>query len=423
MFKTDQTILVLAHKYIGAQEIMQRIRFAYEACPTWLKAGAVDYNKGSITFENGSRILSQTTTANSGRGLSISLLYLDEFSHVPNNIAKDFWTSISPTLSTGGRVIVTSTPNSDEDQFAELWKGALNCIDDYGNPTVLGKNGFKALKIIWDRHPDRDAAWAAKQRADLGDEMFLREHCGEFVIADETLINGLTLRDLKGIDPVERQGTVRWYDKPKQGTLYLVALDPSLGTGYDPAAIQVFEGPELTQIAEWQHNKTPIQQQVGIMAEITKYLVEASGDPNNIYYTVENNTIGEAALDAIQNRGEESIPGIFLSEPGKLGAGKRYRKGINTTHGKKISACSKLKNLVENGRIKIKSKNLVSELKAFVAVGVTFKAKAGETDDLVLAALSIVRMADILKNYHTGLFEAMMERETENYVPLPFVVG
>ena len=75
MFKPDQTILVAAHKLIGAHEIMQRIRYGYECCPDFIRAGVVNYNKGSIEFENGSRIVSQTTTATTGRGMSISLLY------------------------------------------------------------------------------------------------------------------------------------------------------------------------------------------------------------------------------------------------------------------------------------------------------------------------------------------------------------
>lgn len=75
MFHPDQTVLVAAHKYSGAQEIMQRIRYAYEDCPDHIRCGVVSYNKGSIEFDNGSRIVSQTTTSNTGRGMSISLLY------------------------------------------------------------------------------------------------------------------------------------------------------------------------------------------------------------------------------------------------------------------------------------------------------------------------------------------------------------
>ena len=75
MFVPDSTILIAAHKYTGAQEIMQRIRYAYELCPDFIRAGSTSYNKGSIEFENGSRIVSQTTTETTGRGMSISLLY------------------------------------------------------------------------------------------------------------------------------------------------------------------------------------------------------------------------------------------------------------------------------------------------------------------------------------------------------------
>jgi hypothetical protein len=117
--------------------------------------------------------------------MSISLLYSDEFAYVRPTIAKEFWTSISPTLATGGKAIITSTPNSDEDKFAEIWKGANKCIDEYGNTTELGINGFKAYRAYWNEHPDRDEQWAAEQRAQLGDERFRREMdciCGESVI-------------------------------------------------------------------------------------------------------------------------------------------------------------------------------------------------------------------------------------------------
>ena len=175
MFVADATVLIAAHKYAGAQEIMSRIRYAYENCPDHIKAGAVTYNKGNIDFDNGSRIISATTTENTGRGLSISLLYLDEFAFVRPTIAKEFWTSITPTLSTGGKAIITSTPNSDEDQFAYIWKGANKTEDEYGNQTELGINGFRAFRAFWREHPDRDDQWATEMRSQLGDDRFRRE--------------------------------------------------------------------------------------------------------------------------------------------------------------------------------------------------------------------------------------------------------
>ena len=424
MFVPDATILVAAHKFLGAQEIMQRIRYAYELCPNHIRAGATSYNKGSIEFDNGSRIVSQTTTENTGRGMSITLLYLDEFAFVRPTIASEFWTSITPTLSTGGKAIITSTPNSDEDQFALIWKQANKTEDEYGNPRLdgLGINGFKAFRSFWKEHPDRDDAWAREQRAQLGEERFRREMDCEFVINDETLISPLKLLDLVGVEPTSKTGQVRWYKRIDKDKMYIIALDPSLGTGGDPSAIQVFEAETTEQVAEWRHNKTDVPTQVKIMAEIVKTIFETVNNEQSIYYSVENNTLGEAALISINEYGEENIPGYFLSDNSVQGtSGRRIRKGFTTTNKSKIVACNKLKILVESGRMKIYSKSLISELKNFVASGSSYQAKPGETDDLVMSTLLATRMLMLLQSYHADLDSHLKDHSDNIVEPFPFI--
>jgi hypothetical protein len=421
MFVPDSTILIAAHKYTGSQEIMQRIRYAYELCPDHIRAGSTSYNKGNLDFENGSRIVSATTTENTGRGMSISLLYADEFAFVRPGIAKEFWTSISPTLATGGKAIITSTPNSDEDQFALLWKGANKCEDTYGNPTEVGVNGFKAYRSFWNEHPDRDEAWALAQRAQLGEDRFRREMDCEFIINDETLIAPAKLIDLQGSEPVYRTGQVRWFSKPKADRIYVVALDPSLGTGGDPAAIQVFEANSTEQVAEWRHNRTPIPEQVRILADICRHINETVNDSKSIYFSVENNTIGEAALISISEYGEENIKGYFLSDPHGGGGGRRYRKGFNTSNKPKLAACNKFKTLIESGKMKVRSSALVSELKTFVAHGVSYAAKPGETDDLVMASLLAVRMLQVLQTFDLGIDNQLRDHGEVINPPMPFV--
>jgi hypothetical protein len=422
MFIPDSTILVAAHKFTGAQEIMQRIRYAYELCPDYIRAGVTSYNKGSIEFENGSRIVSATTTETTGRGMSITLLYADEFAYVRPTIATEFWTSITPTLATGGKAIITSTPNSDEDQFALIWKGANKCEDEWGNPTDVGVNGFKAYRSYWNEHPDRDEEWAAQQRSQLGEERFRREMDCEFIIDDETLINAVTLFDLEGVEPAFKHGQVRWYQKLNKGKTYIVTLDPSLGTGGDPAAIQIFEADTTTQVGEWHHNKTPIEAQVRLLADICKYINEEIKSPNNIYYSVENNSIGEAALISIDQYGEHNIPGTFMTESNQLG-GKKQRRGFNTNRKSKIQACSKLKNLVESKRMKIKSKFLVSELKTFVAQGNSFAAKPGETDDLIMSTILSIRVMQELQYYDANLSNQMRDHSDPDLEPMPFMMS
>lgn len=242
----------------------------------------------------------------------------------------------------------------------------------------------------------------------------------EFLIEEETLISSIKLLEMQGQDPAELQGQVRWYRKPQKDRLYLVALDPSLGTGGDMAAIEVFEVPTMIQVAEWQHNRTPVQKQIQVLKEIVKRCSDWAG-VNNVYYSVENNTLGEAALVSISEIGEENIAGVFLSEPARAGQTRRYRKGFTTTPKSKLAACAKLKSLVENNKITIISKNLVSELKTFVSSGVSFAAKYGETDDLVMALMLVVRMSQVLKNYHPELEQQISDRQDEFIEPMPFI--
>ena len=244
MFKSEQTILIVSNIFSAASEIMERIRYSYELMPDWLKPGVLVYNRNSITFDNKSRVIARATTKNSGRGLSLSVLYADELSAVDLRKQRDFWSAIRPTLSTGGKCIITSTPGNDEDVFAQIWLSAINTYDDYGNlnKSGLGRNGFKAIQYTWKNHPKRDAAWEKEERQAMGDdERFEREHNCKFIGADETLINPLVLSKLRGAEPLFLTGRVRWYARPQPDKTYLIALDPAMGTGGDYAAIQVFQ--------------------------------------------------------------------------------------------------------------------------------------------------------------------------------------
>ena len=423
MFNPDQTILIAAHKYSGAQEIMQRIRFAYETLPDHIRAGVTAYNKGSLEFDNGSRIIAQATTENTGRGLSISLAYLDEFAFVRGTIAREFWTALSPTLSTGGKCIITSTPNQDDDQFAQIWREAQKNIDDFGNITQTGKNGFAHYLATWEVHPDRDQDWADEESGKIGEERFRREHNCEFIAFDETLIDSIKLASMETQEPYAKMGQVRWYRPIKKDHIYMIGLDPSLGTGGDNAAIQVYELPGMRQIAEWQNNRTKVQGQVRIMQQIAEYIENETLGESEIYYSIENNTLGEAALVTVMEMGEENIPGTFLSESKAHGNSRKFRRGFTTTHKSKISACSKLKHWVETDKLGVASNNLLRELKTFIARGNSFSAKEGETDDLVMSLVLVIRMSQELVNYEEKAFEYLLSEDgfDDEYVePMQF---
>ena len=430
MFHSDTTILVAAHQYSGAAEIMQRIRYAYEFFPDFLRAGVIDYNKSFITFDNGSRIISQATTEKTGRGLSLSLIYLDEFAFVEPRMAAEFWTSLSPTLSTGGSCIITSTPNSETDQFSQIWREANKTVDEYGNPRPngLGANDFKALTIDWKEvpRPETHEEFERKMRTQLGDAKWEREFECQFISEEETLISPYVLRALNGEEAYQTTGRTRWYSPILPNRMYILGLDPSMGTGGDNAAITLWMLPEFIQIAEWTHNRTDVKGQIRIMLDILtevqsqlKSLNEGNVRPE-IYWSVENNSLGEAALQVIESTGEDVFPGNFIHEP------RKKRKGFTTTTKTKIEACARLKSLIESGRMQVRSKNLVRELKSFVKSNRSFAAKDTETDDIVASALLCVRILNEVQNYDESTYNKLaeiIELEDEERDPMPLIVA
>ena len=92
-----------------------------------------------------------------------------------------------------------------------------------------------------------------------------------------------------------------------------------------------------------------------------------------------------------------------------MSSSRRFRKGFTTTAKTKLSVCSMLKNMVESDKIDIKSKRLIRELKNFVANGLKFEAKLGETDDLISATLLVLRLSDHLAKYDERIHERMAQ--------------
>jgi hypothetical protein len=433
IFQEDQNVLIASNVFKAATEIMDRIRFSYENLPDWLRPGVVVYNVQKIVFENRSKVESTTTTSNSGRGKSISLLFCDELSAVNSRIAEEFWTAISPTLATGGKCIICSTPSSDEDTFAQIWYAANKTLDEYGNerPDGIGVNGFKAFKATWDQHPDRDQTWADKEKAKMGYEKFAREYELQFITADSTLIDSQVLANLRHTEPLFKSQEIRWFEKPQANSIYLVSLDPSAGVGQDYSAIQVWRLPHMTQVAEWMHNRSSVGTQLKTLIQICNYLEkeirklpDQIGDPD-IYWTYENNSYGQSVTELLNEIGVDAVPAQLMNEPQQ--SGQKLKRGLNTNVRTKTQAVTKMKSLVETNKLHIKSKTLITELKNYVSKGDSFAAKSGEHDDLVSALLLIVRMSQNISKWDDAtahmLRDDLLHDIDELLEPMPISVG
>jgi hypothetical protein len=180
--KKKMNIYILSNKGESAKDFLNRIKEVYSDLDPYLKRAIIEWNKTSIVFENGTAIHTSTTTPDSIRGRSVSLLILDEFAHVRPEVADPFWTSAQPTVASGSaQICIISTPNGNTGQFAELWKGA-----EIGEKNPEKGNGFKPFKIEWNEPPGRDEEFRKKMIAETSLMTWQQEYnC----LQGETFIN------------------------------------------------------------------------------------------------------------------------------------------------------------------------------------------------------------------------------------------
>ena len=184
-FKPEKYVLVASKDNDAAMDVLNRIRFSYEELPMWLKPGCVYFNRHEISFDNGSTIKSSATTEGTGRGRSISLLMIDELAFVNRQIQQAMWTSLAPTLSTGGQCIISSTPNGDQDLFAQLWRAAEGEAATVGEGEETVEIDFYPVFAPWYSHPDRGngepdskegVLYKKRMIAKVGELMFRQEY-------------------------------------------------------------------------------------------------------------------------------------------------------------------------------------------------------------------------------------------------------
>ncbi len=407
-FHFDKTILVTSRANEHAMEIIMRIRFAYEQLPHFIKPGIKDdaYNKHEVGFDNNSRIISAATSANAGRGYSISLLYVDELAFVPPNIQEEFWASISPTLATGGSVIITSTPNGDLDLFSELWRGAN--IPNPESKDGLGINNYKATRVYWDQPPGRDEAFKKEQIAKLGEKKWRQEFLCEFISSDFLLMDSMWLNNeherVKQTSPVNVIKDVVFFDEIRIGGTYLVGVDPATGSGEDYSVISIFEFPSMKQVAEWRSNTMSTNKLYSVLKNVLNYLETKN---TMVYFSVENNGVGEGVIALYEADEFPPDNAEFISEDGKA------KRGFTTTARSKMRACVNLKQMCENGSMKLSSPVLITELKGYIRNKGAYAAQTGSTDDCISAALIVIRLLEEIATYDQSAFDKLYSGEHE----------
>ncbi len=231
LFNENYNIAVLANKERQAREILSRIQLAYEWLPKWMQQGIVEWNKGNIELENGSKILASSTSSSAVRGQSYNLVYLDEFAFVPRNVQDAFFASVFPTISSGqtSKLLITSTPNG-MNLFYKIW------VD-----SEEGRNNYARLDVHWSDVPGRDEKWKEETIRNTSVDQFRQEFECEFLGSTNTLVHPSTLNKLTFIRPLEINGGVKVYKQPEKNHVYAMTVDVSEGLGLDASTFVVID--------------------------------------------------------------------------------------------------------------------------------------------------------------------------------------
>jgi hypothetical protein len=143
-------ILIIANKRDTAVEMANKIKEFLRQWPDWMNIG-FDPDKNSesrFRLNNGCEVKAVATSKDALRGFTPTMLIFDEAAFI--EAGDDFWAASMASLSTGGKVILISTPNGHDQIYYPIY-----------NQSLTGENNFHITDLRWykDRRYAKDIKW------------------------------------------------------------------------------------------------------------------------------------------------------------------------------------------------------------------------------------------------------------------------
>jgi hypothetical protein len=422
LFNKNHNVAVLAHKGLAANGILARLKLAYENLPMWLQQGIVEWNKGSIELENGSKIAAYATSTDGLRSGSFDVILLDEYAFVASNIANEFYTSTYPVITAGTKtkIIIISTPKG-MNHFYEMWVAAEKKKSDY-----------VCVEVHWSAVPGRDQAWKEMTIKNTSPEQFQQEFETEFLGSSSTLISGGKLKVLIDLcePPIRKDlgDCMEIFEEPEPGHTYALTVDVSEGLDLDYSTFSVIDVSKIPyrQVAKYRNRKiAPILLPTHVLMAAQLY--------NEAFVLVEINSIGLQVADilhyefAYENLIKVEVKGKH-GQQHTPGFKKKVAFGLKQNPQTKNIGCSNLKAMVENDKLLIRDIQTVRELTTFVQEKKTYKAEEGAHDDLAMTLVNFGWLTsqkffreEIQNNIRQALQEANLDIMDQDIVPFGII--
>ena len=409
LFNDNVNVAILANKAATAREMLQRLQLSYENLPNWMQQGVVNWNRGSLELENGSKIMAAPTSASAVRGMSFNIIFLDEFAFIPTHIADEFFSSVYPTISSGKstKVIIISTPKG-MNMFYKLWHDAEK-----------GKNEYTTTEVHWSQVPGRDAAWKEQTIKNTSEEQFNQEFECEFLGSVNTLITSSKLKILPYDDPLTSSAGLDIFEEPIEGHDYVCTVDVARGITKDYSAFTIIDTTDIPYrlVAKYRNNKIKPLLFPNIIHQVcTQY--------NHAYTLIEVNDIGGQVADIMQFDLEYDNL-LMCSMRGRAGqvvgqgfSGSKVQLGVKMSTTVKKTGCANMKQLIEDDKLVFTDFDIITELTTFIQKGQAWEAEEGCNDDLAmcLVIFSWLATSDYFRELHDSDVRARMYQEQKDAI-------
>jgi len=379
MFHKNRNILVVSIRREDSADLIDKIKYAYEHLPEWLKKIAKPKSDNVHTFEldNFSKVLASSTTKNMGRGKALTHLLIDEAAFIDG--LDEAWKSVWPTVSVNGSVIVFSTPEGQGNFFYELYSGALN------NEGV--GSGFNAIKLDWTVDPTRDEAWYKTTLGGMTKRQFAQEFGCSFLLSGDTVIDPEDIQRLKEgiLNPEAVMGLSRKIWLWKEADLhrdYSICCDVARGDGEDFSSFVVMDLNSFEIVSSFKDKiKTD---------EFAELLYDIGEMYNKALLVVENNNHGWAVLQKLISM---KYPNLFWADKKTMEVIEGYvdetrtdiTPGFPTTPKTRNMIITTLEESIRNRKLKLYCSRITEEMDHFIWEKGTPQAKRGKNDDLIMA--------------------------------------
>ena len=411
-FFSDITVGLTSFKLVNCRDLISRIKDAYSYLPDYLKNPVITWNTSEIKFTNGSTAFAQVLSGNTFRGRTITgTAIIDEYSYCPPAVAEEFYVSFMPALEAAGedsttKVLIISTPQGTTGKYAELAFGAMN-----------KNNGWVYHKVDHKKIPGRTEKFKKQMIEKIGKTGWLVEFEGAWLSDKPMLVRSDIVENITPKDPVRQYGDFAVYVDSFKNRKLCMSCDVAEGVNKDSHCVQVIDVDSLEQVGEFANNT--INQNL-YFKEILKiiHLVFSEGC-SDVWLSVEKNGLGNGILRLIENSNDDYLSNCMVLGDLDVSGNPKGTIGITTTNKSKLEGCATLKEMVEEGKLTLRSQSLLNELRMFVHQGNTFKAEKGAKDDRVMAMVIAMNMLKQIANAEEGVFDVLnevsLDKEDEIY--------